>query len=428
MIKPALDRIKNGSVFVNSRADASVGKAGSVSAIDRWLMHSFINAVGNPDIGVKLWGGKKAVVKGTSSTGMVIHDRYALCRLLTNPLLHFGDDYSSGRIDIEGDLPQFLQTVYQAMAKKPKFRRTSDPYAHRRNQPNHNSIADARRNIHHHYDLGNDFYRLWLDDEMVYTCAYFSDETISLEHAQKAKMDLICRKLQLKPGQSVVEAGCGWGGLARHMARNYGVTVKAYNISREQIAYARQRCRDEGLDDKIEYVEDDYRNIAGSYDVFVSVGMLEHVGPDHYPELGRIIDRSLAAGGIGLIHTIGQNCATPMSPWFLKRLFPGSYAPTIREIMTIFEPLELTVLDLENLRLHYAKTCAHWLQRFEAHQEQIGEMFDEFFIRTWRLYLSGCIANFTIGSLQLFQILFSRHNNNMIPLTRAHLFEPVSDS
>ena len=209
---------------------------------------------------------------------------------------------------------------------------------------------------------------------------------------------------------------------------HYGVKVRAYNISRDQIAYARERSGAEGLTGQIEYVEDDYRNITGTYDVFVSVGMLEHVGPDHYKELGGVINRSLKEQGLGLIHTIGQNIAAPMSPWFLKRIFPGSYPPTLREIMDVFEPWDFTVLDVENLRLHYAKTCEHWLERFEQNRDRVRDMFDESFVRAWRLYLSGCISNFSLGRLQLFQIVFSRSTNNLVPLTRSYLAAPREES
>jgi len=406
--------------------NGKVGSAGRVSAADRWLVRTFLCAIGEPALRVVLWDGRDIAADGSApAVGMLIHDRATLWRLLTNPLLHFGDDYSAGRIEIEGGLVVFLETVYRAMNCTPKFRRISDSAAYRRNQPNLNSPPESRRNIHHHYDIGNDFYQLWLDAEMLYTCAYFPDPVASLEDAQIAKMDLICRKLRLQAGQTVVEAGCGWGALARYMARRYGVHVRAYNISREQIAYARQSARFEGLEGQVEYVEDDYRNITGAYDAFVSVGMLEHVGPDNYQELGRVIDRSLKEQGLGLIHTIGQNCATPMSPWFLKRMFPGSYPPTLREMMVLFEPWDFTVLDVENLRLHYAKTCEHWLERFEQNLDRVREMFDECFIRAWRLYLSGCIANFGIGALQLFQVVFSRHANNRVPWTRTHLTVPT---
>ncbi len=402
---------------------------GRVYGTDTLMVHTFLHAIGNPSLRIVLWDGKILPAPGANSTaGMVIHDRSTLWRLMTNPLLHFGDEYSAGRIEIEGGLVQFMETVYRSMEKSPKFRRISDPEAYRRHQPGLNSLTGSRRNIHHHYDIGNEFYQLWLDAEMLYTCAYFPEPDDSLDVAQIAKMDLICRKLRLQPGQTVVEAGCGWGALARYMAKQYGVKVRAYNISHEQINYARQRARDEGLEGQVEYVEDDYRNITGSYDAFVSVGMLEHVGPDHYHELGTIIDRSLTGQGVGLIHTIGQNYAKPMSPWFLKRMFPGSYPPTLKEMMAIFEPWAFTVLDIENLRLHYVKTCEHWLERFEQNLNKVREMFDEVFIRAWRLYLSGCVANFRVGSLQLFQVVFSRPSNNQIPWNRAHLMAPVGKS
>ncbi|HEY6006929.1 MAG TPA: cyclopropane-fatty-acyl-phospholipid synthase family protein [Geobacteraceae bacterium] len=402
---------------------------GRVYDVDVWLAHKFMQAIGEPPMRVVLWDGKEIARPVTAaSVGMVIRDRAALWRLFANPLLYFGDDYCSGRIEIEGGLVAFMETVYRAMDRTPRFRRASDPAAYRRNQPRLNSLSGSQQNIHHHYDIGNDFYELWLDAEMVYTCAYFPDEAASLEDAQIAKMDLVCRKLRLRPGQSVVEAGCGWGALARHMARHYGAKVRAYNISREQIAYARERARAEGLAGQVEYFEDDYRNITGTCDAFVSVGMVEHVGPDHYRDLGAVIDRCLTEQGLGLIHTIGQNIAAPMSPWFLKRIFPGSYPPTLREMMALFEPWEFTVLDVENLRLHYAKTCEHWLERFEQHRDRVREMFDEAFVRAWRLYLSGCVANFTLGSLQLFQVVFSRPTNNLVPLTRAHLAAPPGEA
>jgi cyclopropane-fatty-acyl-phospholipid synthase len=392
------------------------------------MVRKFLQAIGKPQLRVVLWDGNEIAGSSASCAGMVIHDRAALWRLFTNPLLHFGDDYSAGRIEIEGGLVKFMETVYRAMARSPKFRRISDPSAYRRNQPRLNSHSGSRQNIHHHYDIGNAFYQLWLDSQMLYTCAYFPDPAATLEDAQMAKMDLVCRKLRLQVGQTVVEAGCGWGALARHMAKRYGVKVRAYNISSEQIAYAKERAKAEGLAEQVTYVEDDYRNIAGTYDAFVSVGMVEHVGPDHYRELGGVIDRCLMEQGLGLIHSIGQNIATPMSPWFLKRIFPGSYPPTLREMMAIFEPWEFTVLDVENLRLHYAKTCEHWLERFERNHDRISAMFDECFVRAWRLYLSGCIANFNLGTLQLFQVVFSRPTNNLVPLTRSHLITPMGES
>jgi cyclopropane-fatty-acyl-phospholipid synthase len=191
------------------------------------------------------------------------------------------------------------------------------------------------------------------------------------------------------------------------------------------VAYARQRAKEGGIEG-VEYVEDDYRNISGECDAFVSLGMLEHVGPNNYHGLGEVIDRTLSRNGFGLIHSIGQDLAEPMSDWIDKRIFPGSYPPTIREMMEIFEPYAFSILDLENLRLHYARTLEQWLERYEAHADRVAQMFDEAFVRAWRLYLCGSLAGFTTGSLQLFQVLFSRRGNNEAPLTRDHLLMGIS--
>jgi cyclopropane-fatty-acyl-phospholipid synthase len=237
-------------------------------------------------------------------------------------------------------------------------------------------------------------------------------------------MDYVCRKLDLKPGETVVEAGCGWGSLALHMARHYEVSVRAFNISREQVRYARQRAEDEGLADRVEFVEEDYRNIDERCDAFVSVGMLEHVGLRNYATLGAVIDRCLAPGrGRGLLHFIGRNRLRPLNAWIRKRIFPGAYPPTLRQVMEeILEPWSLSVLDVENLRLHYARTLRHWLHRFEGAADEVRQMFDEPFVRAWRLYLAGSEAAFATGWLQLFQVTFARPDKDDVPWTRADLY------
>jgi len=291
-----------------------------------------------------------------------------------------------------------------------------------------NTLDRARHNIYHHYDLSNDFYQKWLDTEaMQYTCAYFPNPDISLEQAQVAKLHHVCRKLQLKPGDEVVEAGCGWGGLARFMAQHYQVKVRAYNISREQIAFARQKARETGLDDRVEYIEDDYRNIQGEYDVFVSVGMLEHVGVRNYSTLGDVINRCLRQDGRGLVHSISRNQPGQMSSWIERRIFPGAYAPALSEMMKIFEHHDFSVWDVENLRLHYASTLQHWLTRFEQHTDEVAAMFDEEFVRAWRLYLCGSIASFESGVNGLFQLVFARGNHNVVPWTRNYVYSQESD-
>ena len=284
------------------------------------------------------------------------------------------------------------------------------------------SLRRARRDIRSHYDLGNDFYALWLDRQMSYTCAYFPSPQTSLEEAQLAKFDHICRKLRLRRGERVVEAGCGWGSLALYMARHYGVSVTAFNISREQIQHARERARREGLGEQVEFQADDYRNIRGRYDAFVSVGMLEHVGRSHYRELGDVIDGCLTSSGRGLLHSIGRSRPRAMNPWIERRIFPGSYIPSLREMLLVLEPWNLSMLDVEDLRPHYAKTLEHWLERFEKHAGAIEDRFDASFVRSWRLYLASSIAAFRCGSVQLFQVLFARPDYPAA-WTRSHLYQ-----
>jgi cyclopropane-fatty-acyl-phospholipid synthase len=241
---------------------------------------------------------------------------------------------------------------------------------------------------------------------------------MTLEEAQRAKFDHICRKLHLQPGETVVEAGCGWGGLALHMAANYGVKVRAYNVSREQLESARERCRAAGLDHSVEFVEADWRLISGRYDAFVSVGMLEHVGVENYPKLGELLHRILHPGGRGLIHSIGRNFPQPLNSWIRQRIFPEAEPPSLSQMMEIFEQRDFSVLDVENLRLHYAVTLKHWLQRFEEHADEIEAEFGAEFVRMWRLYLASSMVAFECSALQLFQVLFAPARNNDIPWTR----------
>jgi cyclopropane-fatty-acyl-phospholipid synthase len=392
-------------------------------SVERSLVSRALRAFGNPPVQVVLWDGQEiSSHHGDTVARVLIRDPGALLQLVSDPELNFGELYSAQRIEVQGDLLEFLEAVYRVwpLASQSRVDMLLAPI----NAVRRNSISASRRNIHHHYDIGNDFYKLWLDQRMLYTCAYFSNPDASLEQAQLAKMDHVCRKLCLRPGDKVVEAGCGWGALALHMARHYGARVTAYNISTEQIAFARQRAEEQGLDGQVEFIEDDYRNVRGDYDVFVSVGMLEHVGTDNYRELGAVIDGSLKDSGRGLIHTIGVNYPRPMDPWTERKIFPGANPPSLAQMMQLFEPFDFSVLDVENLRLHYAKTLQHWLQRYEDNVERVTEMFDPEFVRAWRLYLAGSLMTFKTGGMQLFQVSFARAGYNHVPWTRGYLYEP----
>ncbi|MCK5668746.1 MAG: class I SAM-dependent methyltransferase [Gammaproteobacteria bacterium] len=394
---------------------------GAVNEFDRWLSRKLLAAIGYPNIAFQLWNGEKVELDKESSIATIcIKNRNSLFKLIIDPLYYFGDLYSIGAVDVVGDLHACLDSVYSSINKSRNYFFLDIFNKYRRHA---NNFINARKNIHHHYDIGDVFYKQWLDSEtMQYTCAYFEEPTMSLEQAQIAKMHHICRKLDLKPGQSVVEAGCGWGGLARFMAQEYGVKVKAYNISHKQISYAHEQISNSDLSDQVEYIEDDYRNITGNYDVFVSVGMLEHIGIEYYHCLGNVIDNCLNDIGRGLIHSIGRNEPGLLNAWIEARIFPGACPPSLGQMMQIFEPYSLSILDIENLRLHYAKTLEHWIKRFETRREFIQKMYDKPFVRGWYLYLMGSKAAFTSGTMQLFQVLFTRPKNNDLRWSRSHLY------
>jgi cyclopropane-fatty-acyl-phospholipid synthase len=418
--------ISRGLVRLSAAAGEPGVTANAVAVVRPWhryLLSKSLAMVGRPPLVAVLWDGQEVAASGQSPLAkIIIHNAATLRRIAVDPFFQFAESYANGQLDIVGDLVDAMVAVNLSLKASAAggllYKLTSEWFR----LPRFNSLSKSRDNVYHHYDIGNEFYRLWLDEQLAYTCAYFPAPEATLEQAQIAKFDHVCRKLQLRPGERVVEAGCGWGALALHMARNYEVTVRAYNVSREQIAYARQRAANEGLADRVEFVEDDWRNIAGRYDVFVSIGMLEHVGKHNYRKLGDVIHRVLEPHGRGLVHTIGRNKPAPVDRWIERRIFPGSYPPSLGEMMRIFEPRNFSVLDVENLRLHYAQTLRHWLARFERGIDAVRRMFDEKFVRTWRLYLAGSVAAFETGDLQLFQVVFARPDLNDLARTRAHLY------
>src|SRR5580704_5176011 len=378
-----------------------MSRGDSESPFERLLLRKIEQSVAQAPIRVTL-GEKPPGEAGDGSLDrVVIRDGRTLARMMLDPEVGFGDAYTEGRIRVEGDLVRFLEEAYRIRQSGRMRSWYSELISRWLTLTQGNTHRGSARNIQHHYDLNIYFYKLLLDRRMVYTCAYFPALSATLEEAQEAKLEHVCRKLQLQPGEKVVEAGCGWGSLALYMAKHYGVTVQAFNISREQIQYARAQAKKEGLTGQVEFIEDDYRNIPEGFDAFVSVGMLEHVGHEHYGELAKVIQNAIGDSGRGLLHFIGRNRPQAFSAWIRKRIFPGAYAPTLRESLEILERNNYAVLDVENLRLHYAKTLEHWLERYERAVDRVTEMFGPEFVRAWRLYLAGSIASFRVGTLQL---------------------------
>jgi cyclopropane-fatty-acyl-phospholipid synthase len=400
----------------HSERSTSQTSRSRVTGVDRWICAQVQRSIGPSDVRLELWDGTGAANAPAEPIGaLLVRDRRTLIGLATNPDLWFGEGYMSRRLDVRGSIRDVFAALSRASLKDPTWReRVAVVLAAA------NTLSGSRRNVQHHYDLGNEFYQLWLDRDLVYTCAYFPDRAMSLEAAQEAKLELVCQKLRLRPGETVCEAGCGWGALALHMARRYGVRVTAFNVSKEQLAYGRARAAREGLSHLVEFVDDDYRNAAGRFDAFVSVGMLEHVGLRHFSSLADVLRRTVKRdGGRGLLHFIGRDVPRPLNTWMRRRIFPGAYPPTLAEVTTrVLAPAGMSVIDVENLRLHYAQTLAHWVERFDAAQEQVAAAFGGEFTRAWRLYLSGSEAAFTTGWMQLFQVVFTPRESNPPSWTR----------
>lgn len=283
-------------------------------------------------------------------------------------------------------------------------------------------MSRVGHNISYHYDLGDDFYALFLDTTMTYSCGYFHTETDSLEQAQLNKYEHICRKLALQPGEKLVDIGCGWGGMLIYAAQNYGISGLGNTLSLNQYESAKTRIKELGLQDRIEVVLADYRQISGEFDKFVSIGMFEHVGKAFISEYMRAVANLLKRGGTGMLHTIGKDAESPSDAWILKYIFPGGYIPNLTEIVDEMGRAGFSILDVENLRFHYGHTLDQWANSYEKNLEKVRGMFDESFVRMWRLYLHASSAGFKYGSSCLFQILFSKGLNNELPLTRKHLY------
>jgi cyclopropane-fatty-acyl-phospholipid synthase len=284
-----------------------------------------------------------------------------------------------------------------------------------------NPVGKAQKNVAHHYDLGNAFYELFLDEGLHYSCAYFLNDEESLEQAQRNKLRLIAAKLALKPGLRILDIGSGWGELALYLATLEDVDVTGVTLSKEQHALANEKARRLGLSDRVRFHLTDYRDVGGRFDRIVSAGMLEHVGVHHYGEFFAKINALMHDDGVMLLHSIGHMSPPgTASPWLRKYIFPGAYSPALSEVFTEVEKASLWVTDLEFLRLHYAKTLNHWCRRFEANREKIARMYDERFCRMWEFYLISAEMMFRTGSHLVFQMQLAR-KRDAAPIVRDYI-------
>ncbi|MGZ9811975.1 class I SAM-dependent methyltransferase [Pseudoroseicyclus sp. H15] len=355
-----------------------------------------------------------------------ITDEALLRRVVLTPDMAVGEAYTDGTMILPDDDPRpliRLALMNRAVHSTPFLMRMIDNIA----APvqrffSANPLTRSRQNVAHHYDLDGRLYDLFLDEDRQYSCAYFPQEDMTLEEAQMAKKRHIIGKLCVEPGMRVLDIGCGWGGMAITLAKEYGAHVIGVTLSEEQIKIGRQRVKDAGLEDKVELRMMDYRDVPETFDRIVSVGMFEHVGRKHFREYFDKVHDMLTEDGVALIHTIGSTEAPrATSAWTRKYIFPGGYIPSMSETLAQIEKAELVTSDVEVLRVHYAKTLRHWYDRFMARVDEAEALHDARFVRMWRFYLAGAEEGFRLGTLVNFQFQLAR-SNTAVPLTRDYLY------
>ncbi len=362
--------------------------------------------------------------KDAAPVSVTLHGADAVRRLIANPELAVGELYADDQLTIEDDDLDALLALLLENLRDRGFKFRATPAGLRLvDAPKRevNGLRRAERNVAHHYDISNDFYRLFLDADQQYSCAYFETPDDTLDEAQTAKKELIAAKLLLRPDLSVLDVGCGWGGLALHLAASHGARVRGITLSQAQLEAAARRAETAGLGSRVTFALEDYRRTTGRYDRIVSVGMFEHVGRAHFDDYFQMIAARLAEDGVALVHTIGRaDGPGATNPWIDRYIFPGGYAPALSEVLPAIERAGLYVTDIEIWRLHYALTLRAWRERFEARIEQVRAMFDERFCRMWRFYLAASEAAFRHAGHVVFQIQLARRQD-AAPLTRGYL-------
>ncbi len=365
-------------------------------------------------------GGRKATVR--------VRDAKTLRRILRNPRLGVGEAYMDGGLTVDGDIYDFLDLVTfnarwergggarHAIRKRSKWKGKLDQF---------NWRSRSKRNVAHHYDIGNRLYELFLDRDLQYTCAYFTDPANSIEQAQDDKKAHMVAKLRLQPGQRVLDIGSGWGGLALYMHQVADVDVLGITLSQEQLVVARERAEAAGVSDRVKFVLMDYRDLPEDekFDRVTAIGVIEHVGPPDFETFMGKIHNALNEDGIALVHFLGRlGKPGTTDPWTAKYIFPGGYNPSLSQVIKASEQVKLISADIEQLRMHYAHTCRRWLERTRANRDEIVQLYDERFFRMWEFYLAGSINAFENGGCCNYQIQYVR-NRYALPTIRDYMVE-----
>lgn len=344
---------------------------------------------------------------------IIFNEKIPVKELINNAFLALGEAYMEKKIEIEGNLQALIYDVYNqsnGFFHNANFKKWLPKEKHTKKQSAHD--------IHSHYDLGNDFYELWLDKTLTYSCAYFETPEDSLEQAQINKVHHILDKLFIQPGETLLDIGCGWGTLIFTAAKEYKVKAKGITLSEEQYQHIQKIIKEEQLEDSVSVELRDYRDVNGEFDHITSVGMFEHVGGENLQEYFKVVENHLAPNGTALIHGISRQQGGATNAWINQYIFPGGYIPGVTELVGHITENNLQLIDLESLRRDYQLTLEHWTQNFHQVAAQVMEQKDEAFYRMWDLYLQACAASFQASNIDVIQYLLVRPNNNSIPMHR----------
>ena len=379
-------------------------------------------------LAVEFWDGSHATYgAGEPHVQLKIHRADVVPRLVMDPELAFGEAYMRGELEIEGRLDDLMKIAAANDAPAPALVNALFHGAALFSRWKPLSMRRNRRDVSHHYDLGNDFYRLWLDPTMTYSCAYFRSPDDDLETAQRQKMRHVLNKLMLHEGESLLDIGCGWGALVSEATQTFGVHTLGITLSHEQKEWFGQHRGGDANGQNAAVELKHYHELAGSgqrFDKIVSVGMAEHVGRHRLPGYIADVKRLLRPGGLGLLHFISGVKTEPTSPWLVKYIFPGGYIPSLSEVVGQMARQDLVICDVENLGAHYALTLDRWAENFEHNVGWVEARYGAEFVRMWRLYLNFSAASFRCEDTYVHQILFS-NGKPELPLTREHLYPPA---